>query len=259
MANSILVKIDTQAPDPRMHPNAAPLFEVLRKMVIEGSGVDFLARCGDVTRPADFVSNKPGVANRSWHKTGRAFDYDQSSAAVVIVGDAREGKQYFRTYIVCAKQDGSQGRQLRVMDIRGYAVSKYLFDFTAAAEACGFKRIPAWKGWEHKYIYREFWHYQHDEGLTWDAAMQQLKGIPPTSPATPAAMIIGLNDRDSNTGGEVTRIQKRLSQLGLLPSWEIDGIFGAKSKNAVEAFQRANKLAVDGTVGPKTRNALNLT
>ena len=170
----VLVPISTKAPTPLMHPAAAAAFEKLREAVRIGSGVDFLARCGDVHRPADFHSSKDGVADRSWHKTGRAFDYDQTSTALVIVSEPRSGKQYFRTYLFCKKQDGSQGVKKTVRDYRGGSASGYLFDFTAAAESHGFKRIPAWTGWQKHYNRREFWHYQFDEGLTWEAAMAQL-------------------------------------------------------------------------------------
>ena len=44
------------------------------------------------------------VAYRSNHKTGRAFDYDQTSTAIVIVLEPRNGKTFFRTYLKCAKQ-----------------------------------------------------------------------------------------------------------------------------------------------------------
>ena len=93
MAN--MVKADTSAGDPRMHPKAAARFNKLRRTVSENSGVDFLAKCGDVLRPANYKSTKDGVADRSWHKTGRAFDYDQTSKALVIVSEPVGGKQFF--------------------------------------------------------------------------------------------------------------------------------------------------------------------
>src|SRR3954471_1351311 len=80
-----LVNVDTKAPDARMHPSVAPHFNKLREIVREGSGRDFLAKCGDILRDPHFTSGKDGVADRSWHKTGRAFDYDQTSPYLVLV------------------------------------------------------------------------------------------------------------------------------------------------------------------------------
>jgi hypothetical protein len=171
----ILTKVNTKAGDPRMHPDAAERFNKLRELVKKGSGIDFLALCGDVLRPANFKTSKDGVATRSWHKTGRAFDYDQTSKALIIVSEPRNGRQYFRTYLRCADQTGKLGVRKTLRDYRGGSSNSYVFDFTAAAEALGFKRIPAWTGWQKNYNRREFWHYQFDEGLTWDAAMAQLK------------------------------------------------------------------------------------
>ena len=260
---SKLLKVNTIAGDARMHEEIAPRFDALRKAVLDASGVDFLAHCGDVLRPASFQSKKDGVANRSWHKTGRAFDYDQSSKALVIVSEFVGGKQYFRTYLKCARQDGSQGTMIAVRDMRGYTVRAYLVDFTNLAAAHGFKRIPAWNGWQSHYNRREFWHYQKDDGLTWDAAMQQIKSQPAAPTATAvrsrAVVIIGRNDRDSNTGKLVTPIQRSLNQAGFLPKAEVDGIYGAKTYAAVVAFQKHNGLPADGLVGPQTAAKLGVT
>jgi hypothetical protein len=93
----------------------------------------------------------------------------------VIVSEPKGGKQFFRTYLICARQDGSLGTRRLLRDYRGWSANRYVFDFTAAAEAVGFKRIPAWTGWRQHYNRREFWHYQFDEGLTWEAAMSQIR------------------------------------------------------------------------------------
>lgn len=248
---SVLVKVLSSAPDARMHYLAAERFEKLRDDTLIGSGVDFLARCGDIFRPADYVSGKDGVANRSWHKTGRAFDYDQTNRSLVVASEVKAGKQYFRTYLFCRKQDGSEGFKKVVRDYRGGSASGYLFDFTAAAAAAGFDRIPAWRGWQDHYNRQEFWHYQFTQGLTWNAAMLQLRGKAGTQ-------IIGLNDRDSNTGGMVRKIQTKLTAVGVLPKSEIDGVFGPITRNAVQAFQRLKGLDADGLVGPKTQAALGV-
>ena len=242
---SVLVNISAAAPSPKLHRTAAVAFEQLRKTTLEGSGIDFLARLGDALRPADFVSSKDGVANRSWHKTGRAFDYDQTCSRLIIVSEPRAGKQYFRTFLLCSDQTGRIGVKKTLRDYRGGSTSGYVFDFTAAAESLGFKRIPAWSGWQKNYNRREFWHYQMDEGLTWAAAMAQLKAN---------SRVYGLNDR----GPVVVQIQQRLFELGFLPSNEIDGVFGTKTKTALQSFQASKALAADGLAGPSTFKALEI-
>ena len=79
-----LVAISAKAPQAVMYETVAPNFGALRKETEKLSGVDFLVKCGDVFRDAGFTSTKDGVANRSNHKTGRAFDYDQTSKAIYI-------------------------------------------------------------------------------------------------------------------------------------------------------------------------------
>lgn len=252
---SVLVTVDCKAPTPRMHKDAAAVFARLQKIVLEGSGIDFLARCGDIFRPAAFRSSKDGVAMRSWHKTGRAFDYDQTSKAIIVVSDPIGGKQYFITYLKCANQSGGLGTLKTLRGYNGGSYSGYVFDFTKAAESLGFKRIPAWRGWQRRYNRREFWHYQFDQGLTWDAAMRQLNVAQEIVPKDAAAKaVLGLNDR----GDAVLALQKRLIERGLLASNEGDGVFGVKTKAAVIEFQRTHGLATDGLAGPNTRKALGL-
>ena len=58
-------------------------------------------------------------------------------------------------------------------------------------------------------------------------------------------------------GEDVREHQVDLNALGF-DCGVADGIFGKKTDAAVRAFQAANKLEVDGIVGPKTRSALEL-
>lgn len=54
----------------------------------------------------------------------------------------------------------------------------------------------------------------------------------------------------------VVGLQEALIALGFeLPTFGVDGIFGNETKVAVEAYQRASRLTVDGIVGENTRNA----
>jgi hypothetical protein len=254
MSESVLVKVDCAAPTPVMHRRAAAAFRELRGIVREKSGHDFLARCGDIFRHASFTSNKDGVANRSWHKTGRAFDYDQTAPYLIICSEIKNGKQFFRTYLKCAKQDGSLGRKLTLRDYRNGLVTAFVFDFTQAAEELGFNRIPAWRGWERNWNRREFWHYQYDQNLTWAEAMRQLAEFPnvPKEQITANDATLGLNDR----GQRVRDLQQKLVKAGLLLPREADGVFGAKTRAAVLAFQQKNNLDADGLAGPQTLAAL---
>lgn len=252
---SNLTKLSTKAPQPFFNKLVAPNFEALRVATKEKSGLDFLAKCGDVFRAATLKSSKDGVAYRSNHKTGRAFDYDQTSPAIVIVLEPRNGKTFFRTYLKCAKQDGSLGTKVVVKDRRGFTFSGYAIDFTELAKQHGFERIPAWNGWQRSYNRQEFWHYQKMDGLTWDEAMRQLKDNTPVEHQPPTHhedKIYGFGDR----GLEVQKIQKRLAELKLLPLTECDGIFGQVTRKAVTAFQKKHGLSADGLVGKDTRSAL---
>ena len=58
-------------------------------------------------------------------------------------------------------------------------------------------------------------------------------------------------------GSEVRAIQQKLNQLGY--SLKVDGIYGAATKKAVTAFQKANGLTADGIAGPKTLAALGIS
>ncbi len=56
-------------------------------------------------------------------------------------------------------------------------------------------------------------------------------------------------------GGVVSDLQSSLKSLGFDPG-PVDGIFGKLTLGAVEAFQAARSLTVDGKVGPVTKKAL---
>jgi peptidoglycan hydrolase-like protein with peptidoglycan-binding domain len=63
--------------------------------------------------------------------------------------------------------------------------------------------------------------------------------------------------RQGSQGNPVKYLQVRLNaRLYPNPKLLIDGRFGLKTRDAVERFQSANRLAVDGVVGPTTWAAL---
>ena len=61
--------------------------------------------------------------------------------------------------------------------------------------------------------------------------------------------------REGSDGQDVKRLQRLLAGQGFSPG-AADGQFGPRTRAAVEAFQRARGLEVDGVVGPKTWAAL---
>ena len=63
--------------------------------------------------------------------------------------------------------------------------------------------------------------------------------------------------RKGDKGADVANLQKLLMQAGYaLPKYGADGDFGDECLSAVKAFQKDNKLTVDGIVGAKTWAAL---
>ncbi len=76
--------------------------------------------------------------------------------------------------------------------------------------------------------------------------------VPTVSPSpTPAFTTLYVGDR----GEDVRKMQVRLAELGYLND-TIDGIFGQKTKKAVERFQSYNNLKVDGIAGKDTLTLL---
>ena len=61
-----------------------------------------------------------------------------------------------------------------------------------------------------------------------------------------------------SSGNEVVRIQTKLMQWGYYKG-DGDGIYGSRTKAAVEKFQRNNKLSVDGIAGTNTLRAMGIT
>ena len=72
----------------------------------------------------------------------------------------------------------------------------------------------------------------------------------PAAP-TPEPML-----RHGSKGQEVTDLQSRLATLGYYDPNQIDGQFGAGTREAVIAFQKANGLEADGIVGAETKAVL---
>ncbi len=77
----------------------------------------------------------------------------------------------------------------------------------------------------------------------------------PTPEATAAISITWNTLRPGDSGQQVSQLQEALVQLGYL-SGKPDGKYGAKTEEAVKAFQKANGLKVDGLAGIATQKLL---
>lgn len=244
----------------------AEMFVALREKVKREAGFDFLNLFGDMMRPRNLAATPgSGVAQNSRHKCGDAFDYNQGHTSLALVTEPREGRMYWRTFLLCAKQDGSQGESLRISNgqilapVQGGA-PKFYYDFTMAAEALGWHRIPAHPNWQAKWKRREYWHYQNIEGYTFDEAMTILYGNAALVPPRPRFPTVNPGQKDDtgvNVLKDVRQIQAQLYLLKLLaPRTEVDGVYGGKTETAVRTFQQKEGLPVTGIADGATRKRL---
>jgi hypothetical protein len=179
------------------------------------TGVDIGTGFGDTTRNLGQGTKKVGADNFSWHKSGRAVDFDQG-LKWVIAKDPNGNDMFFRLYLQ-ANEAGAASAYAKTFTEKekgnlhynamgSNATKKPVVDVTAILEKNGFSRIPAHKGWEKSYNKREWWHYVKDDGLTWYQALRQIY----TEEQIVTAMKKLVVDRH-NSGG-------RLAREGFIPS-----------------------------------------
>ncbi|MDR1263553.1 MAG: peptidoglycan-binding protein, partial [Oscillospiraceae bacterium] len=97
--------------------------------------------------------------------------------------------------------------------------------------------------------------WNDETGLVIGTASPTAVYTPTPEPAVSAAPNTYTTLRQGMKSDEVADMQRALSQLGYY-NGSIDGSFGAGTRNAVTAFQRANGLADDGIAGSKTLSLL---
>jgi TolB protein len=174
-------------------------FNALQSRVWEETGYDFLGTISEAFRHIAFANK--ASAYGSWHKAGRAFDtlFDFHNTAgeslLEVVREDMSGGTYWRLYLRCAQQDGSQGEPIKVnpwdFSYQARAVENpgkggklkpipngYYVDFTALAQEYGWDRISAhdvedfnWT-WHFKAV--EYWHHERRDGLDWYQAMLEV-------------------------------------------------------------------------------------
>lgn len=189
---------DVEVSNERLNRSVVDKYIGLRQAIIDACGHDFLAQLSDAWRPMTAESETSSYS--SWHKTGRAidllFDYRDENRYPLIemVREDIGGKTYWRLYLKCTAQDGSQGAPMREhsWDFSGAARVRnpelggrwesipagYYVDITDLADSFGWDRIAAIDkpdySWKWHFLAIEYWHYQQDEGLNWYGAMQQV-------------------------------------------------------------------------------------
>lgn len=189
---------DIETDIPRLSDAVDGAFNALRERVLADSGHDFLARLSEAFRPLEFYSDASAYA--SWHKAGRAFDtlfdvFDRQGAVLELVREDISGDTYWRVYLRCARQDGSQGRPLASSpwdhsyegrELRGRGQgglpeplpAGYYTDFTALTQLYGWQRISAHDAadfhWHENLKAMEYWHFQKTDDLIWYQAMLQI-------------------------------------------------------------------------------------
>ncbi len=81
-------------------------------------------------------------------------------------------------------------------------------------------------------------------------------GLAKLSPSLTPPSVLALS-RLGSSGSEVRRIQQKLKQLGYY-SGSVDGIYGSRTRAAVQAFQKNCGITADGVAGPTTLRYLGI-
>lgn len=76
----------------------------------------------------------------------------------------------------------------------------------------------------------------------------------------PVAFVLTRNLKKGDSGADVIQVQRLLAAAGYKGTMDpvLYGQFGTATESSVKAFQKANKLEIDGIVGPKTAQALSV-
>lgn len=183
--------------------------------------------------------------------------------ARLLVYDAYENKVY--TYSSLRENDPmpySTGTTLRVREFRGKSASPTLWTTIAAMEAWNLTRRKYGKSIPVGYAFRRIWEgghgtrSQHYAGVALDVGqsltqtptwvhMDRRYGTPACSGTTAGYPTL----RRGSRGCYVMILQDALSTLGYQTGSRIDGVFGARTEEALRGYQRRTSLSVDGVCG----------
>jgi TolB protein len=172
-------------------------FRAMRQRIMDETGHDFLAQLSDAWRAVSFDSGRSQYT--SWHKAGRAIDTlldylspNRRERWLEIVLERGGGETYWRLYLRCRAQDGSQGMPLKVRPWDATAAARrngrggqrkpmpngYYVDLTDLMAQYGWLRIASHDRpgfhWYGNFMAMEYWHFQKTEGVLWYDAMLEL-------------------------------------------------------------------------------------
>ena len=184
---------DVSAPYPFLHDLANESFENLRKSIAKKTGWDVLNSLDNafipITVPTEIWHNE------NWFYTGRAISISSSAMDagwMVISKEELFGKVYWRVYVKCRYQDGSQGSPLKIRAFDLSARSSgdpeiydkggeftsiphgYWIDFTELAYRYDWERVPASVQWETYYPAARFSIFIFKQNIDWSHAMQEI-------------------------------------------------------------------------------------
>ena len=193
-----LIQLDgVKVGNPWLSDRVDDSFAAMRQRVIDETGHDFFAELSDAWRGVSYDSARSSYT--SWHKAGRAIDTlmdylstDRRQRWLEVALEPGGGEVYWRLYLRCERQDGSQGLPLkaRPWDVTAGARSNlrggyrkaipdgYYADLTDLMAQYGWLRIASHDSpnfhWHTNFVALEYWHFQKTDRLSWYEAMLEL-------------------------------------------------------------------------------------
>jgi TolB protein len=184
---------NVSAPYPYLHDLANESFENMRYHMAQKSGWDVLNTLENafipITVPTEIWHNE------NWFYTGRAISISSSAINagwMIISKEELFGKVYWRVYLKCRYQDGSQGKPLKIRPFDLSARSSgdpeiydqggqfiqipdgYWVDFTDLAYRYEWERLPASIQWETYYPSARYSIFIFKQNIEWDNAMREI-------------------------------------------------------------------------------------
>jgi TolB protein len=185
---------DISAPFPQLHDAVDESFFALRSNIVHKTGWDFLSTLENAYVPLTSPLF-PGMID-DWLYTGRGFAFNTASVNAgwtVVVREDFGAQTYWRIFLRCRFQDGSQGIPMQNLswdfyarnngDPRAYeqggklidAVPQgYWIDFTQIAREYGWERLPALSSWRLALPSANYNKFVLTDGLSWYNAMVEI-------------------------------------------------------------------------------------